>query len=552
MESVAAGVKEGVAGFKDGFTALHHSVIASSGTIEQTAKMLKLMTSSLVDAEKLDQDHFPFAAVNAMDGIAANKLRLLQLITQWYDASANDKRPATVGQVWKAMNGETQFPTVERIRRHSAKGAVDLVDVKDLSVVHDQQCAESVCLDHLLAIMAILAGHGVFIHDVHTVELNAKHKKRPDIAVSNQSHQAILGASSALIGEVKTLKEYGKAAHVNQAAGYITLTLQGGPKLPAFGALLLTWNKVALLKGTRADQEVKGWRSMSYDIGFQANGPSPGLRLLAEVLAQPPRQQDLAPSFDFQFVSASDSTTRLPLSFGAVRTCAGKSIIFDVSIEGKDDSAVAKKVNKKEYYQNELVALNALRGVNGLVTLLGWDEANSSLLISPQCARHLREKDSHVDSFKPNIATLLEALQAVHDRSWLHNDICPANILVSADAQPRLLLADFGLATALDTTGVCELDKFIGRYPYAADSVLRAKGGRTSYSRMTDLESLVKTVFALRHPSFVLSGPVEGDHFDHYLQVWDRAVIRIQALGQALVAARAGSYDFATLVNAWW
>lgn len=40
--------------------ALEQKVIASSGTMERTAKMLRLTTSSLVDAYDLPQEHFPF------------------------------------------------------------------------------------------------------------------------------------------------------------------------------------------------------------------------------------------------------------------------------------------------------------------------------------------------------------------------------------------------------------------------------------------------------------------------------------------------------------
>ena len=72
---------------------------------------------------------------------------------------------------------------------------------------------------------------------------------------------------------------------------------------------------------------------------------------------------------------------------------------------------------------------------------------------------------------------------------------------------------------------------------------------------MTDLESLVKTMFALRHPSFVqavLHGPDEDAMVDKYLEMWDRPAQILPALGKALAAARAGNYEFAALVEAWW
>jgi len=539
--------------------ALEQKVIASSGTMERTAKMLRLTTSSLVDAYDLPQEHFPFTSPSALTRMAAEKLKLLELITRWHTTpgAADDKKNGAqmVRDIWAKNGNAAAFPEVPPIRRHASKGTVNLVPVKDLCVVYDQQCAESICLDHLLAIMAILAGPGVYIHDVHTVPTDAKHKKRPDIVVSNQANQALLGINSALVGEVRTLHWYGERDHITQAARYIALARQGVTTLPAFYALLLTWNKVALLKGTRADQGLQGWRSMPYDIGFENSEPSNGLQLLAQVLARPPQPQDLPPSFVFDFSSADE---KLELSYAALRTRSTHSLIYDVSIVDVAESAVAKKVDGMQHYERERDALTALRGVDGLVTLLGLDQMNLGLLISPQCARHLHKNDfpgtgpAHI---KAEVAKLVQALRAVHDKGYLHNDICPANILVSTDASPRLLLADFGLAMPTDSDGVCVLDKFIGRHLYAADSVLRAKGGRTTYSRMTDLESLVKTMFALRHPSFVqavLHGPDEDAVFDKYLEMWDRPAQILPALGKALAAARAGNYEFAALVEAWW
>jgi serine/threonine protein kinase len=46
------------------------------------------------------------------------------------------------------------------------------------------------------------------------------------------------------------------------------------------------------------------------------------------------------------------------------------------------------------------------------------------------------------------IVSLGEALQFAHDQGFLHRDIKPANILI--DPQGRVLIADFGIATAID------------------------------------------------------------------------------------------------------
>jgi len=74
--------------------ALEQKVIASSGTMERTAKMLRLTTSSLVDAYDLPQEHFPFTSPSALTRMAAEKLKLLELITRWHTTpgAADDKK----------------------------------------------------------------------------------------------------------------------------------------------------------------------------------------------------------------------------------------------------------------------------------------------------------------------------------------------------------------------------------------------------------------------------------------------------------------------------
>ncbi|MGY1623949.1 serine/threonine-protein kinase [Geodermatophilus sp. SYSU D00965] len=64
------------------------------------------------------------------------------------------------------------------------------------------------------------------------------------------------------------------------------------------------------------------------------------------------------------------------------------------------------------------------------------------------------------------LAPLAEALDYAHSRGVIHRDLKPSNILV--DEQDRPVLADFGLAKALDDTSVTASSQYLGTPRYMA------------------------------------------------------------------------------------
>ncbi|MEP7053963.1 MAG: Stk1 family PASTA domain-containing Ser/Thr kinase [Actinomycetota bacterium] len=61
---------------------------------------------------------------------------------------------------------------------------------------------------------------------------------------------------------------------------------------------------------------------------------------------------------------------------------------------------------------------------------------------------------------------VLEALAAAHDAGLVHRDVKPENILISSDG--RIKVADFGLARAIETTGMTTTGLLIGTVSYLA------------------------------------------------------------------------------------
>lgn len=87
------------------------------------------------------------------------------------------------------------------------------------------------------------------------------------------------------------------------------------------------------------------------------------------------------------------------------------------------------------------------------------------------------QRDQYPDGMPPAdvaeiVAAVADALDYAHQRSLLHRDVKPANILVAKDDQ-RILLADFGIARWVDDpSGLTATNMTVGTVSYAAPEQL--------------------------------------------------------------------------------
>jgi serine/threonine protein kinase len=149
------------------------------------------------------------------------------------------------------------------------------------------------------------------------------------------------------------------------------------------------------------------------------------------------------------------------------------------------------------------------------------------------------------------IGQLVDALRACHEMGLVHRDVRLGNIVFAAEAaatpgqqqqQQLLYIIDWGFAVAAHSPG-----PYAGTVSYASDRVLSARaGGAPSIASAPadDLVSLVRSVFAMVHPSLQLELSLLGsDNPAVVLQFWQgQMALRTRWL-QAQQAAEACSYD---------
>jgi eukaryotic-like serine/threonine-protein kinase len=101
---------------------------------------------------------------------------------------------------------------------------------------------------------------------------------------------------------------------------------------------------------------------------------------------------------------------------------------------------------------------------------------------------------------------VIAALRAAHEEGIVHRDVKPANILVGPD--DRVVLTDFGIARAADSSALTTVGMVIGSPSYIAPE--RARGGESSAPG--DLWGLGATLYTAveGHPPFERDGALES------------------------------------------
>lgn len=121
--------------------------------------------------------------------------------------------------------------------------------------------------------------------------------------------------------------------------------------------------------------------------------------------------------------------------------------------------------------------------------------------------RHSGNMPLPIETILPYIQQVAGALQHAHDQRVIHLDVKPANMLL--DAQGNVLLADFGIALALQHTRTHQtVHGFTGTPLYAAPEQLQAKPGWASdqYALATTVYHWLTGTFPFQNADFFSLG----------------------------------------------
>ncbi|MFJ6755731.1 AAA domain-containing protein [Streptomyces sp. NPDC091273] len=152
----------------------------------------------------------------------------------------------------------------------------------------------------------------------------------------------------------------------------------------------------------------------------------------------------------------------------------------------------------KAAWANELTAYQALGDHANLARLIDWGRCDDG---SPYLVFEWLEKDllkglddldiEGWDDFWPIARDILSGLQAIHSEGYVHRDVKPENVLITANG--RFKLADFGTARLAETVSLGLTLAPLGTIPYSPEE----RGTRTPSAAYDVYSFAVLTVVCL-------------------------------------------------------
>ncbi|KAI8837364.1 hypothetical protein BC829DRAFT_48705 [Chytridium lagenaria] len=159
--------------------------------------------------------------------------------------------------------------------------------------------------------------------------------------------------------------------------------------------------------------------------------------------------------------------------------------------------------------KNELVALDALKGIAGVPGLVWSSSTASTMILTPFCSP-LRERD--LGSARALIK-VVETLERVHECGFVHRDLSLKNVMMAETGDVYIV----GWGCAITST-----QEFMGNTTYASDRVLKLLMSEVYYfvyRPEDDLVAWVKIFAMMVEESF---GRVEVESWDGFFEAYPR------------------------------
>lgn len=229
---------------------------------------------------------------------------------------------------------------------------------------------------------------------------------------------------------------------------------------------------------------------------------------------------------------------------GSVLGIGGTAVVVEArqsgqpSVAGESIDAVAKLytgARAQNYRDQEAAALEALRGISSIPRPIQGAPA-ATVADRPVLLKSPRGNAAG-DGVFPLIgdySPLVDALEAVHRKGWLHNDVAPANIFFQKmpDGSPNVFLNDFGSAThGVPTSPAVSLIKSRPLF-YKPSTFSNA----FEFGSKADLCALVLSIYVLTQKSAFDSAEVTT------ASQLEEVAMRAQPWKDALIAAKNENY----------
>lgn len=288
------------------------------------------------------------------------------------------------------------------------------------------------------------------------------------------------------------------------------------------------------------------------DGGISDSGSDSGIPIgilaLREIMKQP-RRRLFGPDLDAKYREVVDKPElQIKGVFG--QGAQGVVLGAEESKDGRTQSYVIKAHGNvpKAFLVHESNILKKLGQVRGsspppsdIVSILetkvelkvqlgSWEEKVPALLLSPQgvpLLHHLLSKDKSDERYDIAKAVWFqgkEALNYIHDKEILHNDISPKNFIVVRDETLKLCLVDFGTACPKGY----ELPYFCGTAAYSHDDLVKRYPGGYEPRVEYDKYGLAVTVLATKDggkPRWDMSNFKTNRKLDREAVLKDRATV---------------------------
>ncbi|KAL6044638.1 hypothetical protein QOT17_023235 [Balamuthia mandrillaris] len=319
---------------------------------------------------------------------------------------------------------------------------------------------------------------------------------RPDISLVSSTDNYVQWNNLVMTGEIETNLQEKLNHGLGQAVTYGSRALLTQTARQFIFCILTSVDEIMFIRITREEKMIERTNKMPlFPLGSsRPTFPTEGFQILVRLLrSKPDKHGYQLPSFPDTLVVGEhclDLNSLLGLS---------TSLVYKATMESGTVVAVKCTPQGNGQFQSELQALQKLKGIEGVPSLIGYGAClglNYDALIMAPCGLPLLQMIQSGDGFLPCeqayifAVQVLGVLEEAHQRGVMHGDIRPHNLVL---ANERMILVDWGLA--LLSEDVAEIIVW-GSGHFSPTGLLLAEEEQRAYTYTMhdDLESLAYTI----------------------------------------------------------